>query len=113
MLYLHLELFNLQLLHAHFLLCLTACDLLFLGHVFAPLMPLKYLNILLESVVLLRLLVDFLEERHIVLHEALVGILVFLLVFSHGVTIVVKLGFHVPALEGVRGVCFIVVIGAL
>jgi hypothetical protein len=54
-----------------------------------------------------------LEERHIVLHEALVGILVFLLVFSHGVTIVVKLGFHVPALEGVRGVCFIVVIGAL
>ena len=58
---LRLELFDLQLLHAHFFLGLTARDLLFLSHVFALVVPLENFDVLLESMVLLSLLVDLLQ----------------------------------------------------
>ena len=45
------------------------------------------------------------------LHEALIGILVLLLVFAHGVAVVVELGLHVFPLEGVSRVDLIVVAG--
>ena len=110
---LHLQLFDLYVLHPHLFLNLAVLHEFLLLHIFTFLLTLQNLDVLLQCVELLRLLIDLLEQRHVVLHETLVDVLVLLLIFSHGITIVVKLSLHVSALECVLSVHLVLVVRIL